>query len=71
MTPEQVDAAMMAVNAHWRYRWCDAGVCGCMGAANCSGQVTRHGVTKEDWQAWVAAHPLPADEARRRAKDGW
>jgi hypothetical protein len=28
-----------------------------MGAANCSGNLSMHGFSKEEWQAWVAANP--------------
>lgn len=45
------------------YRWCDNTMCGCVGAANCSGQLSSYFYTKKEWILWKeknkqAAHNL-------------
>lgn len=57
MTKEQVHEVMMGIYPEWRYRWCSASVCGCMGGANCSGQATSKGVTHEQWLQWSLDNP--------------
>jgi hypothetical protein len=52
-----IDARMEAMPHDWRYRWCEAEFCACLGAANCSGRLLADGVTKTAWSEWVAAHP--------------
>ena len=59
MSKEQVHEVMMGVQPEWRYRWCGGGWCGCMGCSNVSGGVTSKGVTKDQWDEWVAANPDP------------
>lgn len=55
----ELHEAMMAMPPRWRARWCEPGPlgCGCMGCANASGQLEQLGFTKDEWCAWVAAHP--------------
>lgn len=48
---------MQSMPADWRYRWCDAVLCGCLGCANASGGVSGGGFDKLDWQLWVADNP--------------
>ncbi len=43
----------------WRYNWCEAGMCGCMGCCNISGSLRNLGFTKDDWYAWCQANPDP------------
>lgn len=59
MSKEQVHEVMMGIQPEWRYRWCGGGWCGCMGCSNVSGGVTSKGVTKDQWDEWVAANPDP------------
>ncbi|MNE79973.1 hypothetical protein D3C80_1765040 [compost metagenome] len=59
MSKEQVNDVMMGIHPEWRYNWCNAVVCGCMGCTNVSGQAGWKGVTKEQWEAWVASNPKP------------
>ncbi|MNC03608.1 hypothetical protein D3C76_363230 [compost metagenome] len=59
LTTEQVNDAMMDMYPEWRYRWCGGWACACMGAANCSGNASSKGVTREQWEAWVASNPDP------------
>jgi hypothetical protein len=54
-----IDSLLQDMHESWRYRWCGGGWCACMGAANCSGGLSSHGFTKEDWEAWVAKNPNP------------
>jgi hypothetical protein len=62
MDKDQVHQIMMEVPESWRYRWCGGGPCGCMGCSNVSGMVTGKGVTKEQWEDWVASNPEPEPE---------
>ncbi|MFA6199070.1 MAG: hypothetical protein WC679_01525 [Bacteroidales bacterium] len=48
---------MAEMPEEWRYRWCENGICGCIGAANCSGGLSEKGFTKEDHQSWVLDNP--------------
>ena len=59
----RLDAMMMAMPLQWRGRWCSGGICACMGAANCSGNVGGS-FTKEEWEQWVANNPdkVPPEE---------
>lgn len=50
---------MLAMPSHWRYFWCGADICGCLGCANASGGVRAAGFTQEDWQQWVDKNPNP------------
>lgn len=59
LTDEQVNDVMLGMEPSWRYHWCKAQVCGCMGCTNVSGQAGWKGVTKEQWEAWVASNPEP------------
>jgi hypothetical protein len=54
-----VHELIMAVQPGIRYRWCAGGICACMGAANCSGQLMASGVTFEEWNSWVQVNPDP------------
>lgn len=58
MNPDDLHEAMMAMPESWRYRWCEAGLCGCMGGANCSGRLAGR-FSREQWAQWVAEHPDP------------
>lgn len=66
---ETIDEAMQHVPSNWRYGWCENKICGCMGAANCSGRLGGR-FTKAEWQEWVAKNPPPGEEAQRFVKDG-
>lgn len=75
-----VDDIMQSIDPHWRYRWCEAKACGCMGAVNCSARTSSHKtfeggwVTKQEWQTWVAENPKDPREERNqelRAKMFW
>ena len=48
-----------AMDIGWRYRWCEAGICGCMGCSNISGSLRRLGFTKAEWDMWVKRNPDP------------
>ena len=58
----QVDAFMEKLSPRWRYRWCNADLCGCLGCVNVSGHIGRSGFTKEDWQDWGDRNPKPPSE---------
>lgn len=58
----EVHQIMMEIYPEWRYRWCGGGPCGCMGCSNGSGMVTSKGVTKEQWEEWVASNPEPVPD---------
>ena len=60
-TREELDAAMNEVNKGWRYRWCKAEVCGCMGCANRVGGLAAKGFTEEQWREWVRDNPAPTE----------
>jgi len=49
---KDINDFMMAMPESWRLNWCNGGICGCVGAANCSGGLTGNGFTKEDWEKW-------------------
>ncbi len=48
MTDDQIKATLRAMPADWAFRWCDAGLCACMGCANNSGRLGYVG--KERWR---------------------
>lgn len=52
--PTDVDAVMKNMYPDWRYRWCKAGACACMGCANVSGQAK---FTEQEWKEWVDNNP--------------
>lgn len=55
---------MQEMQPHWRNRWCGGGLCACMGAANCSGQLGAAGFTREEWQAYCDKNGIaPPDYA--------
>lgn len=55
-----IDLVMQEIPEPWRYRWCKAdGPCACMGAANCSGGLSRQGYSMEEWDGWVGVNPDP------------
>lgn len=54
---DRLNALLMAKREDARYRWCESNLCACMGCANGPGGITAAGFTREDWQAWVDAHP--------------
>ena len=47
---------VMGAASH-KYRWCEAGLCACLGCVN--NWVRHHGYTKKDWEEWVAKNPDP------------
>jgi len=59
MTKEEVNKIMQSLPLEWRYRWCEAGPCCCLGCANVSGNVKAKGVTKAEWEEWVKDNPEP------------
>lgn len=50
-----IDELMNDLSEDWRYRYCEAGRCACMGCVN--NELARNGFSKEDWETWVAANP--------------
>jgi hypothetical protein len=58
---EQLDFVMQQMPEYWRTRWCGGGMCGCMGAANCSGQVAALGFSHDEWQIWLQAQEKAED----------
>lgn len=60
LTKEQVNEVMTGIHESWRYYWCGAGICGCSGCANVSGQASTKGVTREQWVEWVLINPQTA-----------
>ena len=48
----QITSYMRPLRLEWALRWCDAKACACSGAANCSGGLSKRGVTKLEWQQW-------------------
>ena len=62
LTKDQVHEVMLGIQPEWRYYWCRAQVCGCMGGANCSGNASAKGVTQEQWEHWVALNPKPDNQ---------
>lgn len=42
-------------DAEHKYRWCDAGLCACLGCVN--NFVTTHGFTKKDYDEWLIKNP--------------
>ena len=51
---------LMADASH-PYRWCDSGLCACMGCVN--NWVRHHGYKKEDWDEWLTRSPAPPVDA--------
>ncbi len=49
-----IHEVMEAMPEQWRHRWCGGSACACLGGANCSGGLMRHGFTKQDWEDWKA-----------------
>lgn len=41
----------------WRYRWCKARLCCCLGCANVAGKLIKLGFTEQDWEDWVKRNP--------------
>ena len=66
---ETIDEAMKRLPSDWQYRWCENQICGCMGAANCSGRLGGR-FTKAQWQEWVSNNPPPGEEAQQFVKNG-
>lgn len=59
MAKEKVNEIMQSMPLDWRYRWCEAVVCACLGCANRSGDAKAEGVTKAEWEQWVKDNPAP------------
>lgn len=51
----RLDTLMREMPLTWRKRWCQPGKfgCGCLGCANISGGLERHGFKKEEHAKWV------------------
>lgn len=64
MGKEEVNKIMQSIPLDWRYRWCEARVCCCLGCANASGGAKAKGVTKADWEEWVRNNPAPEKDKR-------
>ena len=58
MSKPTLDELMNAMPADWRNRWC-TGLCGCMGCANRSGNLSAHGYTEDDMIAYNLQNPIP------------
>jgi hypothetical protein len=58
MVKPTLDELMNAMPADWRGRWC-TGLCGCMGCANRSGNLSLYGYTEEDMINYNIINPLP------------
>ena len=54
-----IDKFMETVPLRWRYHWCNAEICCCLGCINKATKFFQHGFTKEDWQKWVERNPKP------------
>lgn len=59
---KNIDAIMQGLPIQWRYYWCEAEICACLGCANGSG---RADITKAEWEEWVKRNPPPNGHARR------
>lgn len=49
-----IDELMEKIPLDWRYRWCEAESCYCMGCVNKSGRLP---YDKNDWQEWKSRNP--------------
>lgn len=58
-TEKEIDEIMGKLYPSWRWRWCEAQVCACMGCTNGSGQAD---ITKEEWEAWVERNRRPSKD---------
>ena len=47
----------LMVDAPFKYRWCDADLCACMGCVN--NFIATNGFTREQWEEWVSRNPDP------------
>ena len=63
MRKGSIDSVMQSMHPEWRYRWCDAGACGCRGCANGSGGLASLGYTQQEHSDWVKRNPAPAEDA--------
>lgn len=54
----EIDKLMKSIYYPNRYRWCEAGLCGCMGCVNRSDNLP---ITKEEWREWVKNNPEDHD----------
>ncbi len=61
MRKGSIDSVMQSMHPEWRYRWCDAGACGCRGCANGSGGLASLGYTQQEHSDWVKRNPAPAE----------
>lgn len=52
---EVLAALLQSMPAAWRTRWCSSQLCGCLGAANCSGQLAAAGFTRDEWESALRA----------------
>jgi len=50
MKKEEIIKKLNEMPKDWREHWCENLECGCIGAANCSGGLTRYGVSKTEWE---------------------
>lgn len=49
---DQIAVLMSELNPDAQGRWCESEYCYCLGAANCSGQLTGLGYTRAEWEQW-------------------
>ena len=54
---EQLHSIMMTIPVDWRYYWCGANACGCLGCVNKSGGLATKGFTQEEHAQWVRENP--------------
>lgn len=68
-TQFKIDKIMADMPLEWRYRWCEAKLCCCLGCANVSGRLKELGFNKGDWAWWCRRNPEPKkDEYERYIK---
>jgi hypothetical protein len=58
---KNIDSVMGSMPLEWRYRWCNAGACGCRGCANGSGGLASLGYSQQEHSDWVRRNPAPAE----------
>lgn len=68
-SPEEIDSILGLLPFDWRWRWCIAEECGCLGGVNCSGrsilvQKNIDPPTYEEWADFVRRHPDPRPQPR-------
>jgi len=59
---QKLNIIMKKMPQEWRYNWCDAGLCCCLGCCNVSGRLLKLGFTKQDWEQWIKENPKQETE---------